>query len=940
MKRILSILASLCVSLSIWAYSFEVNGIYYSVIGNNEVAVVSKIYNGSTYSGNVVIPEHVEYNEKSYSVTAIGNEAFYGASNLISLTIPNSVISIGHSAFSWCENLTSVTIGSGVKSIDSSAFDGCNRLSFVKISDLSAWCNIQFYFQNSNPLSYAHHLILNDSEITALEIPYNVTYIQNYAFSGCYNLNSITIPNSVTSIGKEAFQDCSNLKSVTIPNSVTSIGEEAFAGCSNLKSVIIPNSVSSIKNNAFKGCPNLILKLPSEIFIDFEFGPILGVEVPKGCTTKFAKHQNWEETEIIYAVENGVKYCPVFLEEEGEKVVQMRDDAHNGIEVAETEPLSIILSGDYAPYGLILCGYSNISEQIKKDGYYSITPSIYHKKNIVRTYAYPTKEIHVSPSGTLIDQIGIENVENVLSLKVSGDLNGTDILTIRKMINLKLLDMKDANIVDGGASYYQNFVTSKDAIGDYFFKEKKNLICIELPLSITKINGCAFDGCCGLTTISIPNKVTSIGNLAFRDCCELKSINISDLAAWCNIAFNTFYHGYSYSNPLSYAHHLSINGSEINELIIPNNVTAINNYAFHNCSGLTSVTIPHSVTHIGSSAFEGCSGLTSVTIPHSVTHIDYGAFSSCSGLTSVAIGSDLRDYSGGFRDCNSITEVIFHCKKVWPWFSGKETITTVILGDEVTSIAPRAFAECRGLKTVVMGNNVTSIGDDAFSSCSGLTSVTIPSSVISIGSYAFSSCGSLTSITIPNSVTTLGDYPFEHCSSLTSVSIGSGISNISGCAFRNCINLTSVTIPNNIKTISWTAFSNCIGLTSIVIPNSVTNIGIYAFKGCSGLASVTSLNPTPPEISNETFDDYIYSNATLYVPFGCKTMYWLNPYWELFKNIVELDDTSINDNAIDPSPKSKGVYTIDGVKLSANADNIENLRKGIYIINGEKVIIK
>ena len=99
MKRILSILASLCVSLSIWAYSFEVNGIYYSVIGNNEVAVVSKIYNGSTYSGNVVIPEHVEYNEKSYSVTAIGNEAFYGASNLISLTIPNSVISIGHSAF-------------------------------------------------------------------------------------------------------------------------------------------------------------------------------------------------------------------------------------------------------------------------------------------------------------------------------------------------------------------------------------------------------------------------------------------------------------------------------------------------------------------------------------------------------------------------------------------------------------------------------------------------------------------------------------------------------------------------------------------------------------------------------------------------------------------------------------------------------------------------
>ena len=145
-------------------------------------------------TGEIVIPETVRYSGKTYSITHIGYDAFFGCSGLTSVTIPNSVTSIGYSAFDGCSGLTSVTIPNSVTSIGSSAF------------------------------------------------------------SGCSGLTSVTIPNSVKSIGDWAFYDCSGLTSVTIPNSVTSIGSGAFAYCRGLTSVTIPNSVTSIGKSAFYNC--------------------------------------------------------------------------------------------------------------------------------------------------------------------------------------------------------------------------------------------------------------------------------------------------------------------------------------------------------------------------------------------------------------------------------------------------------------------------------------------------------------------------------------------------------------------------------------------------------------------------------------------------------------------------------------------------------------
>jgi hypothetical protein len=192
------------------------------------------------------------------------------------VVIGDGVTAIYSETFKGCDNLTSVTIGKSVSCSESGAFDGCTRLSSVYITDLSSWCNIKFTGVNSNPLSYANNLYLNDELITELVIPEGVTSISSFInctniisvvipdsvtnmgrFSGCHNLTSVTIGNGVTSIGDWAFHDCRSLINIVIPDSVIAIGYSAFASCTSLSSVIIPKSVTSVKNYAFLYCTNL-----------------------------------------------------------------------------------------------------------------------------------------------------------------------------------------------------------------------------------------------------------------------------------------------------------------------------------------------------------------------------------------------------------------------------------------------------------------------------------------------------------------------------------------------------------------------------------------------------------------------------------------------------------------------------------------------------------
>ena len=423
---------------------------------------------------------------------------------------------------------------------------------------------------------------------------------------------------------------------------------------------------------------------------------------------------------------------------------------------------------------------------------------------------------------------------------------------------------------------YRDRTRKVTAIGEYAFYECTSLTSVSIPNSVTFIKSQAFNGCSGLTSITIPSSVTSVGGNAFKECSSLTAVHISDLEAWCGIKFSD-----GFTNPLLSAHYLYLNGKEIKDLVIPNSVTAIGDWAFAGCSNLTSVTIPNSVTTIGKIAFYECSNLTSVTIPSSVTSIGNSAFYDCNNLTSVFMltaypfeiegkASNARTFdldvfnnstlyvptgtidkykaTSGWKDFLYIEEISWieggQCGDKVYYSYDKTTHTLTIYGKgpmwsaEGFDVSFSWWSYGDDILHIIIESGVTSIGDYAFTDFINLTSVTIPNSVTSIGDWAFECCTSLTSITIPNSVTFIGNHAFSGCSALTSVTIPNSVNSIGGYAFYKCSGLKFLTIPNSVKSIGENAFSYCSGLTSVTIPNSVTYVGECAFSYCNGLTSI------------------------------------------------------------------------------------------------------
>ena len=409
-----------------------------------------------------------------------------------------------------------------------------------------------------------------------------------------------------------------------------------------------------------------------------------------------------------------------------------------------------------------------------------------------------------------------------------------------------------------------------------------------------------------LTSVTIPSSVTSIGEYAFEYCTSLRSVNyLGTIEQWCDISFDNYS-----ANPLNNGAKLYLNGALVTDLVIPNTVTEIKNYAFYGYTSLTSVTIPSSVTTIGWSAFGRCASLTSVEIPSSVTAIGQSAFSGC---TSLTIYCEAPSQSSGWElDWNSS-----NCPVVWGsdngtgdnnnntnndnnntnndnnntnndntdtgndntdteftyTVSGTNATITGFTGNETELVIP----------STIDGYTVTGVGANAFYRRTSLTSVTIPSSVTSIGSYAFDGCTSLTSVTIPSSVTAIGEEAFYDCTSLTSVNYLGTIEQWCSISFgdspANPLNngaklylsgaiVTDLVIPSTVTEIKNHAFRGCTSLASVEMPSSVTSIGDFAFSGCTSLTSVNYLG-TIEQWCNISFSygsaNPLYNGANLYL---------------------------------------------------------------------------
>ena len=209
-----------------------------------------------------------QYNPFEYSSTlrtaTFGNNVkvipeglFQECGELTSVTLPESLTEVKNYAFRKCGKLESLSFPPSVKRFGNAVFYGCKSLKKVEISDLAAWCNIDFQYGESNPLSNYCSLFLNGKEVIDLVIPSTVTEIKQYAFSYCTSLKTISTGENLQTIGAGAFISCYNAVSLSIGNSVTKIGNNAFKNCSGIESVSFGDNINNIGNDAFYHCSAL-----------------------------------------------------------------------------------------------------------------------------------------------------------------------------------------------------------------------------------------------------------------------------------------------------------------------------------------------------------------------------------------------------------------------------------------------------------------------------------------------------------------------------------------------------------------------------------------------------------------------------------------------------------------------------------------------------------
>jgi len=810
-------------------------------------------------------------------------------------TIPDSTTTIGKYAFYGASNIESLTIPSGCSYDTMIDYSGMSSLKEIELSEQNRTLRVDdnILFNENYSILYKYPA---QSSRTTYEIPSTVTMISTSAFDSASSLTSVTIATNNITIFPNAFKN-SALTDVII-NESTNISyvdnsidlyigpNQLFYGKHNVYVRIITKILTGVQN-LLTGTRQLQLAVKGILsgyntFSDNAFKTattLTEIVIPYTVTSIGASA--FQECSSLHTVTFGRGEDNTFLP----KLNIIRNRAFQDC-VSLTSiviPKTVVSIEDYA-----FQECNNLTSITFEEGSIlnSIGKEALYDCNKLSTIIIPASTRYIADNA-------FYSCDSLTSIIFEESTLLDNIASAIGNVNL-------FGKVEIPVSIQSKIFTGMNSFNQFDITLLQNATRTEIK-GYSRIEANAFYNCLNLTHITISPSVTYIADNAFSTL-RLKGITFEEstnlslfnksVGEYDNLFGATKYNDstlikVSIITKVYTGATDSIESTGANELT-DDIVKGVN--IEKTLDGATRVRIEN-YTSIGENAFNGCTNLSYVYIPASVTSIQKRAFYNITTLTSITFEKNTRIEtieSDVFEYSKNLTHVIFENSAIFDsninntnlgisigneqdFFGANNVniyvITKIFEGSGVllnasslfitdsavarsaeiigyTSIGDNAFKNALNLTSIVISDSITSIGKNAFLNCIGLNNITISAYMNGIGISAFQNCSNITAITFNqinngNLLTIIGTSAFESCSNLLGLNIPNSVTSIGENAFQNCNELSTIILPNTLKKLEANLFYNCSRLNSIMIPSTVTRIGEKAFYGCSGLNEIT-----------------------------------------------------------------------------------------------------
>lgn len=848
LRKLMLLLAMLSAWPSLSAAEFEVDGITYRTTSTKEVEVTKSL---KDYQGDVIIPEEVVYQLTTYTVTSIGYDAFAWCSNLTSIEIPGSVTSIGDEAFSGCSGLASIVFPGSVTSIGIKAFYYCSGLTSIEIPESVTSIGNSAFYGCSNLTSIA----FEDGESELVD--YSKTYDDHTAYSYVYLGRILTSP---------AHFPGQNIQTFEFGENISSIQKALFQG-RTVCDMILSSGMQSINSEDLPaGLESICLKSGTYNPVPTSFrGELRGIN-PE-TTLEMASNPDFDPFgRLTYKEDN--KYYSILIWNRPIDATGAYYINDAGALIPENQPCT--LRTHYAD-GCILHNGEDVTDRVTSDEGYTLTPSsARYRDKILTIDSTNLRNVTLQNAGSLFNELGLDQIQAAEGLVITGNINGTDVMTLNRMLKLKYLDLTDANIVNGGMTYRDNLKTSDNTIGSYFFNSLSNLVVLKLPKSIATIVDNAFNGCSSLASLTIPGNCVSMGKSLFTGCEKLYKITFEKGEANLNASGDL-------CGVNTYEVYLSrniVNGrftNSLRKLVIGDGASALDNYIIYPCKNITELIVENGpflsmtrlinfpscqlkTVYIGRGidmSFASFNSIESVRINNG--SIPSKCFSSNKSLKTVEISGECTIGSYAFNGCSALKELSISGNGVIEnsCFYGCTLLDNInFCGIGKYSFRYDAFDACESQRNVAIddltawcklnfstGSNPLAYNANLILNGETVTDLVIPETIDKINGYAFYG-STIKTLIVNDNIKSIGSYAFSESKLLQSAKLSNNVANIGACAFMNCSALASVNIPDALQTIINHTFYKCSSLTEVKIPETVHSIGISAFYECSNLTEI------------------------------------------------------------------------------------------------------